>query len=182
MIVFTYSRTSIGQDVARLIYKVAVFVVLNGGRSWALFGLNKRSCIVSDPCCEGGATSFGHSERALRQLVNWSSSSAAASAAEARYQTYVSTIPCFRQRQRQREIPFQFHIHSITTQTVTQQSERKGRGQNSLPSQRVALTFLYILYIFSIYHLSVSTYYLYINYRFLSNVIVIYTHTYEVIC
>lgn len=30
------SRTSICQDVASLVNKVAVFVVLNGGRSWAL--------------------------------------------------------------------------------------------------------------------------------------------------
>ena len=36
MSVFTYSRTSICQDVAGLVNKVAVFVVLDGGRSWAL--------------------------------------------------------------------------------------------------------------------------------------------------
>lgn len=33
-------------------------------------------------------------------------------------------------------VPF----HSITTEMVTQQSERKGRGQNGLPSQKVAVT------------------------------------------
>lgn len=31
-----YSRTSIRQDVARLVNEVAVFVVLDGWRSWAL--------------------------------------------------------------------------------------------------------------------------------------------------
>lgn len=45
MSVFTYSRTSICQDVAGLVNKVAVFVILDGGCSWALlsvtdFGIN----------------------------------------------------------------------------------------------------------------------------------------------
>lgn len=47
-------------------------------------------------------------------------------------QSTIVTNPCAISN----SIPF----HSITTEMVTQQSERKGRGQNGLPSQKVAVT------------------------------------------
>ena len=206
MSVFTYSRTSICQDVASLVNKMAFFVVLDGGRSRALLPARKNgittlfpyksinsSMVIQrrltigragDPKRQGphGPSPFRNdamrcdasmggaeddvrgcvitrviarsideqsvtvSVDALRECADYHRSGPSPGRGNHRHHHHrdhhhdSSMVHQDRSGDAPKSIdhsvPFPFHYNG----DVTQQSERKGRGQNGLPSQKVAVT------------------------------------------